>query len=87
MGTRRNEVRKYVEDHLTDISIGRESRSCRWGSPLGHTQRIYVWFDALLNYMTAVGYGTNEELFRSIGRGSSHDGEGDHKFHCALWPR
>ena len=87
--TRRNEVRKYVEDHLADISISRESKVVSVGIPVpgDDSQRIYVWFDALLNYMTAVGYGTDDALFQKYWPADLHlMAKEIIKFHCALWP-
>ncbi len=87
--SRRHEIHNYVEDHLTDISISREAKSLQAGIPVpgDDSQRIYVWFDALLNYMTAVGYGTDEALFSEFWPADLHlVGKDIIKFHCALWP-
>jgi methionyl-tRNA synthetase len=58
-----NEVVSFVRQGLKDLSITRTT--VRWGIPVPgdpkHT--IYVWFDALHNYVTGVGYGWNQELF------------------------
>ncbi|HPF95231.1 MAG TPA: class I tRNA ligase family protein [bacterium] len=86
---RRNEIRNYVKDHLTDISISREAKAVGVGIlvPGDETQVIYVWFDALLNYITAVGYGTDEALFKQWWPADLHlVGKDILKFHCALWP-
>lgn len=86
---RRTEVRNYVADHLADISISREAKKLAVGIsvPDDPTQRIYVWFDALLNYMTAVGYGTDEARFARYWPADVHlVGKDIIKFHCALWP-
>nr|NIP32995.1 class I tRNA ligase family protein [Candidatus Saccharibacteria bacterium]NIV04208.1 class I tRNA ligase family protein [Calditrichia bacterium]NIS38729.1 class I tRNA ligase family protein [Candidatus Saccharibacteria bacterium]NIV72656.1 class I tRNA ligase family protein [Calditrichia bacterium]NIV99808.1 class I tRNA ligase family protein [Candidatus Saccharibacteria bacterium] len=55
--TRRNEVVSYIKEFMTDVSISRES--IKWGIslPIDNTQVIYVWFDALINYISALGYG------------------------------
>jgi len=87
--SRRHEVRNYVRDHLTDISISREAKALEVGIPVpdDESQKIYVWFDALINYLTAVGYGTNEELFKKFWPADLHlVGKDIIKFHCALWP-
>ena len=54
--SRRNEIVAYISDHLTDTSISRPMRN--WGIPFpgDSTQSVYVWFDALANYLTGVGY-------------------------------
>lgn len=87
--SRRHEIRNYVADHLADVSISREEKSAPAGIPVpgDESQRIYVWFDALLNYMTAVGYGTDEALFGEFWPADLHlVGKDIIKFHCALWP-
>ena len=85
--TRRHEVVNYIRDHLTDISISRVST--KWGIavPGDDTQAIYVWFDALINYLTAVGYGTDDALCQKWWPADLHVvGKDIIKFHCALWP-
>ncbi|MEI7512645.1 MAG: methionine--tRNA ligase [Candidatus Uhrbacteria bacterium] len=87
--SRRHEIHNYVEDHLMDISISREAKSVPAGIPVpgDEDQRIYVWFDALLNYMTSAGYGTDEALFSKFWPADLHlVGKDIIKFHCALWP-
>ncbi|MCC7522554.1 methionine--tRNA ligase [Candidatus Uhrbacteria bacterium] len=87
--SRRHEIRNYVADHLADISISREAKKVPVGIsvPGDEDQRIYVWFDALLNYMTAVGYGTDEKMFKKFWPADLHlVGKDIIKFHCALWP-
>ncbi|MEK7665835.1 MAG: methionine--tRNA ligase [Patescibacteria group bacterium] len=84
---RRNEVRSYVEKFMTDVSISRSS--LKWGIqvPGDEDQRIYVWFDALINYLTAVGYGVDEVMFKKFWPADLHlVGKDIIKFHCALWP-
>lgn len=87
--SRRHEIRNYVRDHLTDISISREAKALGAGIPVpdDESQRIYVWFDALINYLTAVGYGTDDETFKTFWPADMHlVGKDIIKFHCALWP-
>jgi len=87
--SRRHEVRNYVAEHLADISISRESRVVPVGIPVpgDPSQRIYVWFDALLNYLTVIGYGTDEDRFKKWWPADLHlVGKEIIKFHCALWP-
>jgi methionyl-tRNA synthetase len=60
-----------------------------WGIPVPFDPQftIYVWFDALLNYATAAGYGTDEERFRKWWPADLHFvGKDITRFHCALWP-
>jgi len=87
--SRRHEIRNYVRDHLTDISISRESKALEVGIPVpgDESQKIYVWFDALINYLTVIGYGTDEEKFKKFWPADLHlVGKDIIKFHCALWP-
>jgi methionyl-tRNA synthetase len=65
---RRNEVRSFVAGGLQDLSVSRLKKSVSWGIPVpndpNHT--MYVWFDALSNYITAIGFG-NEQQNKAIG--------------------
>ena len=65
---RRNEVKSFVAGGLQDLSVSRLKTSVSWGIPVpddpDHT--MYVWFDALTNYITAIGFG-NEQQERKIG--------------------
>ena len=60
-GARRNEVLSFVRGGLQDLSISREKRSVAWGVPVpGDDNHVmYVWLDALSNYITAIGYGND----------------------------
>ncbi|GIW80221.1 MAG: methionine--tRNA ligase [Gemmatales bacterium] len=85
--SRRNEVISLVQSGLQDINITRTGQD--WGIPVpfapGFT--IYVWFDALLNYITAIGYGTDEQRFQQWWPADIHFiGKDITRFHCALWP-
>jgi methionyl-tRNA synthetase len=85
--SRRNEIVNYVKSGLQDVSISRKGFT--WGIkvPFDEEQTIYVWFDALLNYITAIGYGTDEERFRQLWPADVHViGKDITRFHCALWP-
>ena len=70
-----------------DVSITRKGFT--WGIPVPFDpeQTIYVWFDALLNYITAIGYGTDEARFAETWPADVHViGKDITRFHCALWP-
>ncbi len=85
--SRRNEVVNYVRDFMTDVSISRQSM--KWGIPVpgDPSHRIYVWFDALINYLTGIGYAKDEEQFTLFWPEAHHMvGKDIIKFHCALWP-
>ncbi|MBE0475605.1 MAG: methionine--tRNA ligase [Coriobacteriia bacterium] len=87
--TRRNEVVSFVEGGLKDLSISRTTFA--WGVPLpfapGHV--TYVWIDALLNYITAVGYGDPDkeaEFERYWPADYHYVGKDIIRFHCVIWP-
>src|SRR4051812_18248145 len=63
--TKRNEALGFIKQGLQDISITRTST--RWGVPVPWDDKhvFYVWYDALINYITAIGYGTDDERFRT----------------------
>ncbi len=85
---RRNEVLGWLERGLKDISVSR-GRSLEWGIPWpgepGHT--VYVWFDALINYVTGVGFGADEKKFAKWWPADVHVvGLDISRFHCIYWP-
>src|SRR2546430_1209986 len=85
--SRFNEVLSLVQGGLQDVNITRTGQS--WGIPVPFDESftIYVWFDALLNYITAIGYGSDEERFRQWWPADIHFiGKDITRFHCALWP-
>jgi methionyl-tRNA synthetase len=85
--SRRNEVLSLVQSELRDVNVTRTGQ--KWGIPVPFDPEftIYVWFDALLNYVTAIGYGTDEERFRKWWPADIHFiGKDITRFHCALWP-
>jgi methionyl-tRNA synthetase len=89
--SRRNEILSFVRGGLKDLSISRTS--FKWGIPVpgdeGHV--IYVWLDALANYMTAIGYGSDApEDVAKFARYWPADlhlvGKEIIRFHCVYWP-
>jgi methionyl-tRNA synthetase len=85
--SRRNEIVSLVTSGLLDVAITRKGFT--WGIrvPFDEEQTIYVWFDALLNYITAIGYGHDEDRFRRLWPADVHViGKDITRFHCALWP-
>jgi len=85
--TRRNEILRLVEGGLEDISVSRAGQS--WGIPLPFDEQsvAYVWFDALINYAAAVGYGWDAERFARDWPASLHVvGKDITRFHCVIWP-
>lgn len=88
---RLNEVRSFVASGLQDVSVSRTSFD--WGIPVpfdeGHV--TYVWFDALLNYYTAIGYGDSSPeaaaLRKRFWPAQMHVvGKDIIRFHCVIWP-
>jgi methionyl-tRNA synthetase len=91
--TRRNEVRSFLASGLQDISISRSRARARgWGIPVPGDagQVVYVWFDALTNYINALDYATRGRLFGQYWANSDQRlhviGKGISRFHAVYWP-
>ncbi len=85
--TRRNEVVSFVQGGLRDLSISRSGSD--WGIPVpwDPTHVIYVWVDALLNYITAPGFGTGDPFFDAVWPANLHViGKDIVRFHAVIWP-
>jgi methionyl-tRNA synthetase len=85
--SRRNEVLRFVEGGLSDLSVSRASFD--WGVPVpgspGHV--MYVWLDALTNYITGLGYPDDTELWRRYWPANVHlIGKDVVRFHAVYWP-
>ena len=90
---RRNEVLALIDGGLPDFSVSRPAmRACGWGIPVPGDpgQVIYVWFDALCNYVTALGYGDDGADWRRWWAGEGDRvhllGKGVLRFHAVYWP-
>ena len=84
---RRNEILRLVESGLEDISVSRAGQA--WGIPMPYDRSsvIYVWVDALINYVTAVGFGTDPAMFERWWPADVHViGKDITRFHCVIWP-
>ncbi|MHB8220094.1 MAG: class I tRNA ligase family protein [Acidimicrobiales bacterium] len=84
---KRNEALGFIRGGLRDISITRTS--FHWGVPVPWDERhvFYVWYDALVNYLTAVGYGSDPDRFDRWWPVAHHlIGKDILKFHCVWWP-
>jgi methionyl-tRNA synthetase len=82
-----NEVLGFIKGGLNDFSVSRKTLT--WGIPLpwDPSHVAYVWFDALANYITAVGYGTDEKAFAENWPVDYHFiGKDIIRFHCVYWP-
>lgn len=89
--TRRNEVLSFVRSGLKDLSVSRTSFS--WGIPVPDDEKhvVYVWMDALANYITALGYGSDDPQdkarFEHYWPADIHlIGKEISRFHCVYWP-
>ena len=85
--SRRNEMLNVIREGLQDVSISRGFTT--WGFPLpfDRSQVIYVWFDALLAYVTGVGFATDKERFNRYWPCDVHIiGKGITRFHTIMWP-
>ena len=84
---RRNEILRLLESGLEDISVSRAGQA--WGIPMPDDPAsvIYVWVDALINYITAVGYGTNQKMVGKWWPADLHViGKDITRFHAVIWP-
>ncbi len=89
--TRRNEVISFVRSGLRDLSVSRSTFT--WGIPVPDDPKhvIYVWLDALANYITAIGYGSShagaQEAFKKFWPADVQMiGKEIVRFHCVYWP-
>ncbi|MFM2023140.1 MAG: hypothetical protein RIR89_532 [Actinomycetota bacterium] len=85
----RNEVISFVRSGLSDLSISRSKERFDWGIdiPWDNSHVTYVWFDALLNYITAIGYGTDDEKLNSLWPADVQVvGKDILRFHAVIWP-
>ncbi len=89
---RRNEVLSFVRGGLQDLSVSRMNTSVSWGIPVPNDPKhtMYVWFDAVTNYITAIGFG-NEQQQRAVGFEKFWPalhlvGKDILRFHAVYWP-
>jgi methionyl-tRNA synthetase len=90
---RRNEVLAFIRNGLTDFSVSRARERARgWGIPVPDdpSQVVYVWFDALANYITALDYASDGDAYREWWHRSDERlhviGKGIIRFHAIYWP-
>ena len=84
---RRNEILRLLESGLEDISVSRAGQA--WGIPMPDDPAsvIYVWVDALINYLSAVGYGTQPKAVNKWWPADLHViGKDITRFHAVIWP-
>ena len=85
--SRRHEVINFIKSGLDDLCVSRTS--FKWGIPVPFNDKhvVYVWFDALINYLTGIGYGENDEMFEKYWPADVHLMAKDIlRFHAIIWP-
>lgn len=87
---RKNEILNFIRQGLEDFSVSRSNvRAKGIGVPVpgDETQKMYVWFDALNIYMTAIGFGYDQKLWKKWWPADLHIvGKDIIRFHCVYWP-
>jgi len=86
--SRRNEFLSFLEEGLQDVSFSRPKKSLEWGIDVpGHDDQVmYVWCDALTNYITALGYADDSDLCKKFWPADVHlIGKDIIRFHCGIW--
>lgn len=86
--SRRNEIVSLLKEGLEDISISRPKDKITWGVPVpgDPSQVMYVWFEALMNYITVLGYPEHEDFKRFWPANYQVIGKDILRFHAAIWP-
>lgn len=85
---RKNEILALLDRGLEDVSFSRPANKMSVGVPVpgDPSQRVYVWGDALTNYISALGFGRNDELYKKFWPGVHVIGKDILRFHAAIWP-
>jgi methionyl-tRNA synthetase len=86
--TKRNEILALLKEGLEDISISRPKDKLDWGVPVpdDDSQVMYVWFEALMNYITVLGYPEYEDFQKFWPANVQVIGKDISRFHGAIWP-
>jgi methionyl-tRNA synthetase len=86
--SRRHEIQALIAQGLEDISISRPKEKIGWGIPVpgDETQVMYVWFEALMNYITVLGYPEHEDFKKFWPANVQVIGKDILRFHAAIWP-
>jgi len=82
-----NEIKAFVERGLADFSISRLATKMPWGIPVpgDEAQVMYVWFDALVSYITAIGWPDDLERFNDYWPGTQYCGKDNLRQQSAMW--
>ncbi len=85
---RKNEVLSFLESGLQDISVSRPADKISWGIPVpgDPKQTMYVWFEALMNYITTLGYPNGPDYARFWPANVQVVGKDITRFHAVIWP-
>jgi methionyl-tRNA synthetase len=86
--TRRNEILALLNDGLEDISVSRPKEKISWGIPVpgDNSHVMYVWFEALMNYITVLGYPEHDDFKKFWPANVQVIGKDIIRFHAAIWP-
>jgi len=91
--SRKNEMLSFIKGGLEDFSVSRSAKRARgWGIPVPNDpdQYLYVWYDALANYVTALGYANRDVSYQKYWESSQKRvhiiGKGINRFHTIYWP-
>ena len=87
--SRKNEILNFIKQGLEDISFSRPRKDLKWAIPVpdDSAASIYVWADALTNYISALGYAKNSQKFKKYWPADVHClGKDILKFHVLIWP-
>ncbi len=91
--SRKNEILSLIKNGLEDVSFSRPEKDLSWGIPVPNdpTQTMYVWCDALVNYISAIGYGYEDQESRALLKtwwpaDVQIIGKDNLRFHAAIWP-
>ena len=84
----RNEILSVINEGLHDISVSRPAEKISWGIPVpgDKTQVMYVWFEALMNYITVLGYPEHDDFKTFWPANVQVIGKDILRFHAAIWP-
>jgi methionyl-tRNA synthetase len=86
--TRKHEILQVLKDGLEDISISRPKDKIEWGIPVPNDKKqvMYVWFEALMNYITVLGYPEHADFKKFWPANVQVIGKDILRFHAAIWP-
>lgn len=86
--TRKHEILQVIKDGLEDVSISRPKEKVAWGIPVPSdpSQVMYVWFEALMNYITVLGYPEHADFKKFWPANVQVIGKDILRFHAAIWP-